>query len=140
MARNYKKENEWLKENYSRIEGRVEKVFGNRFKLYLKSKNISFNEWLEEKIKGDGIMKTVGYLWNNKNLEIIEQNGEMYVLYGWNGEAYYDCWKVLDPQGFDRVDEDTEYILKPVYQGDGALNEDGDYDEYETISYEIYIK
>lgn len=139
MSRNYKKENEWLKENYCRIEGRVEKDFGNRFKLYLKSKNISFNEWLENKIKGDGIMKIVGRLWNNKDLEIIEQDGEMYVLYGWNGDSYCECWKVLDIQGLDRVEEDTEYTLKPVIQGIGEPDEDGCYEEYKTISYEISI-
>lgn len=140
MSRNYKKENEWLKEKYCRMEGRIEKDFGNRFKLYLKNKNISFNEWLENKIKGDGIMKIVGKLWNDNNLDIIEQDGEMYVLYGWNGEVYLNCWKVLDNQGLDRVDEDTEYTLKPILQGVGTPDLDGNYDEYETISYEIYIK
>lgn len=140
MSRNYKKENEWLKENYCRIEGRVEKDFGNRFKLYLKSKNISFNEWLENKIKEDGIMKIVGKLLkNDKDLEIVEQNGEMYVLCGWNGESYCNCWKVLDAQGLNTTEEDKKYTLKPVIQGNGTQNKDGSYDEYKTIFYEIHI-
>ena len=133
MSRNYQKENEWLKQNYCRIEGRIDKNFGNRFKLYLKDKNISFNEWLENKIKGDGIMKTVGTLWNDKDIQIVEQDGEMYALYGWNGEAYYECWKVLDEKGLNRVDEDTEYILKPI----DVETESGD---FETLYYEISSK
>ena len=77
-------------------------------------------------------MKKVGYLWNDKDLEIIEQDGEMYVLYGWNGEAYYNCWKVLDSQGLDRVEEDVEYTLIPVY-------EEIEEDEYIIVRYEIHI-
>lgn len=84
-------------------------------------------------------MKYVGCLWNNKNIEIVEVDGEMYALYGWNGEAYYHCWKVLDSKGLDRVDEDTEYILTPVVQGVGEVDEDGNYDNYETINYNISI-
>lgn len=84
-------------------------------------------------------MKNIGYLWNDKNIEIVEVDGEMYALYGWNGEAYYNCWKVLDAQGLDRVEEDTEYILKPVIQGVGTPDEEGNYDSYETINYIVSI-
>lgn len=77
-------------------------------------------------------MKTVGYLWNDKGLEIVEQNGEMYVLYGWNGEGYFHCWKVLDSQGLDRAEEDLEYTLIPVYE---ELEED----EYIITRYDVHI-
>lgn len=83
-------------------------------------------------------MKRVGYIWNNRDIEIVEINGEMYTLHGWNGEAYYHCWKVADEKGFDRVDED-EYILTPISQGVGDVDEDGNYDSYETINYEITV-
>lgn len=82
-------------------------------------------------------MKKVGNLWNDREIEIVEVDGEMYALYGWNGEAYYHCWKVLDAEGLDRVDEDKEYILRPVSRGIGEPDEDGNYDEYEYVDYEV---
>lgn len=84
-------------------------------------------------------MKFVGYLWNDKNIEIVEVDGEMFALYGWNGEAYCDCWKVLDAQGLDRVEEDTEYILTPIYKGIGIPDEEGCYENYEVVDYSISI-
>lgn len=84
-------------------------------------------------------MKHVGYMWNDRSIEIVEIDGEMYALYGWNGEAYNHCWKVLDIKGLDKADEDIEYILTPVVQGVGDVDEDGNYDSYETINYDISI-
>ena len=31
-------------------------------------------------------MKEVGYWWNDKSIELVEIDGEVYALYGWNGE------------------------------------------------------
>ncbi len=83
-------------------------------------------------------MKKVGNLWNDREIEIVEVDGEMYALYGWNGEAYYHCWKVLDEEGINRADDDTEYILRPISKGIGEPDEDGNYDEYEYVDYEVY--
>ena len=84
-------------------------------------------------------MKEVGYLWNDKEIKIVEVDGEMYALYGWNGEAYCHCWKVLDSDGLNRVEEEREYILEPVVKGVGTPNEDGEYDEYENVDYKVSI-
>lgn len=82
-------------------------------------------------------MKKVGYLWNDKNIEIVEVGGEMYALNGWNGEKYFNCWKVLDSKGLEIAEEGKEYILKPVVQGVGEPDEEGYFDEYETIDYVV---
>ena len=66
-------------------------------------------------------MKRVGNLWNDKNIEIVEVNGEMYALSGWNGEKYYHCWKVLDAQGINSVEEDREYIFKTFWDVSGIM-------------------
>lgn len=46
--RNYKKENEWLKENYKRFEVRIEKEKANEF---LSKINKPFATWVKEKIE-----------------------------------------------------------------------------------------
>ena len=68
------------------------------------------------------------YWWLDKNIEIVEINGELYALYGWNGEKYNHCWKCADR--YNAIDEDIEYVIKPVYQE----SPDGNFD---IIGYEI---
>lgn len=67
------------------------------------------------------------------NAEIIEQNGEVYCLSDWNGEFFGEVWQ---------YDSDLEPIslnikAKPILKGIGELNEDGEYDQYETIRYDF---
>ncbi len=49
--RNYKKETKWQKEKYEKFESRINKELGLKFKEYLKSKNMTFADWLRKKIK-----------------------------------------------------------------------------------------
>lgn len=49
--RNYKKESEWSRNKYEELRARIEKDIGLKFKEYLKSKNMTFADWLREKIK-----------------------------------------------------------------------------------------
>ena len=51
MARNYKKEAEWQKEKYKRIELRVEKELGEQFIELIEKQGISRNQWGSEQIK-----------------------------------------------------------------------------------------
>lgn len=62
-------------------------------------------------------MIVVGSLWNNRDIKIVEVDGELFAVNGWNGESYRDCWKVLDVEGLEQAD-DKEYILTPVYIDD----------------------
>lgn len=74
-------------------------------------------------------MKVVGKYWNDKNLDIVEVNGEYYVINDdWNGEHYFGCWKVLDVNGIEKAD-DNSYILTPKYMKKE--------DDFEIVDYEV---
>lgn len=60
--------------------------------------------------------KIVGRLWNNADIEIAQIDGEMYALYGWNGEEWLDCWKVGSTDGLEDSDDKHSYTVKPVYE------------------------
>ena len=73
-------------------------------------------------------MKTAGYWWNDKSIELVEIDGEVYALYGWNGEEYGNCWKCTGEFLMDASEE--EYTLKPIYEevAEG---------EWEIVNYEV---
>lgn len=48
MSRNYKKENEWAKNKYTRILGDIDKELGEELKEKLKEENISIASWITE--------------------------------------------------------------------------------------------
>lgn len=73
-------------------------------------------------------MKTVGRWWNDKSIELVEIDGEVYALYGWNGEVYGNCWKCTGEFLTDASKE--EYTLKPVYKEVAE-------DEREIVNYEV---
>ena len=80
-------------------------------------------------------MMNIKRLWNNKEIEVVEINGRWFALYGWNGEAYLDCWET-DEHTFSKEDGKV-YEIKPVYEGIGEPDEDGDYLQYDIVRYEI---
>jgi hypothetical protein len=69
--------------------------------------------------------------WNDKNINIVEIEGELYALHGWNGEAYIYSWKCADR--FTAIG-DEEYEIKPVYDEIGGEDED---EAPEIIGYRI---
>lgn len=69
--------------------------------------------------------------WWTGDIEVVEVEGRMIALNGWNGEIYLDCWEV------EEIKNDTAYGVKvdglqvrPVY----TENEDG---EFELDGYEL---
>lgn len=74
--------------------------------------------------------KWVGTLWNNSDIEIWEIDGRMFALYGWNGEDYCDSWEVSDKDGFDAIDPDTTYRIRPI-------TEEIDEDEWEIVGMDL---
>ena len=72
--------------------------------------------------------KTVGRWWANKEIELVEIDGEVYALNGWNGDAFIDCWKCTE--GCMGASNER-YTLRPVYMETG----EGEYDiiEYRLI-------
>lgn len=49
--RNLEKEKKWAKEKYGRLDTKLNKELVEKFKIYLKNKNIPYRKWLETKIK-----------------------------------------------------------------------------------------
>ena len=49
--RNLKKEMNWAKEKYGRLDTKLDKEIVEKFKKYLKEQNIPYRKWLENKIK-----------------------------------------------------------------------------------------
>ena len=66
----------------------------------------------------------------NKDIEIVEIEGKLYALSGWNGESYGHCWECIDK--YNAAPGNDEYDIKPIYEPDE--NEDGCFD---IIGYEI---
>lgn len=72
--------------------------------------------------------------WNDSNLEMVKLNNKWYLLDGWNGERYTECWKYSDRYGKNRADNEL-YDLTPVQVGEGEPDENGDYMGYRTVGY-----
>ena len=64
-------------------------------------------------------MKAIGTWWNDSSIELVEIDGKIYALDGWNGEQYSHCWQCSDR--FTNIG-DEEYEIKPIYD-----------EEYENI-------
>ena len=67
--------------------------------------------------------------WSDNSIELVEIDGELYALYGWNGEKYINCWKCIDR--FSAVDEATEYEIVPIYKK--GSNEDVEVAGYKIV-------
>lgn len=71
--------------------------------------------------------KTVGNWWADKEIELVEIDGKVYALNGWNGEKYIDCWEAI---GEDHAEASEEkYEITPISE-----EVDGD---FETVGYEV---
>lgn len=93
-------------------------TFGNALKLY------EFYKGMNE-MKN---FKTVGRWWNSNDIEMIDLEGKVYALHGWNGEAYKKSWECLGEYHMDASEE--TYTITPV-------TEEVAEDEFETIGYEV---
>ena len=64
-------------------------------------------------------MKHVGF-WTGDPIKMMEIDGDIYALSGWNGEKFLDCWKCLDEWTVD-PNESGRFVATPVYR----FQEDG---------------
>lgn len=55
----------------------------------------------------------IGTWWNDSSIQIVEIDGDLYALNGWNGEKYTDCFRVIDR--FTAADDDRKYEIRPIY-------------------------
>lgn len=66
-------------------------------------------------------MKMIGTWWNDRNIDLVEVEGRIYALSGWNGECYLKCWECTGEYNMDASKE--EYILSPIYgESDNIIN------------------
>jgi hypothetical protein len=72
-------------------------------------------------------MKHIGTWCNDSSIELVEVNGEVYALRGWNGEKYLHCFTLYGLKA-----NKDEYELTPIYAK--AENENGGHD---VIDYEV---
>lgn len=61
--------------------------------------------------------------WSDTDIEVVEIDGALYALDGWNGEKYLHCWKCIDR--FTADPDGLEYEIAPVYDWDKWSEEDG---------------
>ena len=62
-----------------------------------------------------------GTWWNDASISMYEIDGEVYALYGWNGETYLHCWKCIGEDHMTASEE--EYEISPVYDEDDNIVE-----------------
>lgn len=73
-------------------------------------------------------MKHIGYWWNDDNIELVDIEGTVFALNGWNGEKFLKCWIATGEYLTESSEE--EYILTPIYE---EISED----EFEIVNYEV---
>ena len=72
--------------------------------------------------------KNVGRWWNDKEIELVEIDGKVYALNGWNGESYLKSWECTGEGLMDASEE--EYSITPQY-------EEVENDEFEIVGYTV---
>lgn len=82
-------------------------------------------------VKGSQNFKYAGRWWQNPNIDMVEIDGAVYALNGWNGEQYTDCWKCSGAGNREASDE--RYIITPIY-------EEIDKNDIKIVGYEIQKK
>ena len=63
----------------------------------------------------------------NTDIEIIDINGTLYALNGWNGEKWLHCWKCIDRFTADPSSE--EYEIAPIYDMSAWSEEDEEFQD-----------
>lgn len=72
-------------------------------------------------------IRHIGFFWRDQSIELVEINGTVYALNGWNGEEYTDGW-VCYPPYFTEASEDS-YTLRPVYRFEDEVIDLGSIEE-----------
>lgn len=58
--------------------------------------------------------KNVGQWWNDNEIELVEIDGKVYALNGWNGEKYLDSWEVDKDDHTEVINEGI--AIEPLYK------------------------
>lgn len=73
----------------------------------------------------DQNFKQAGKWWNSRDVDLIEKDGTIYALHGWNGESYTESWQVVG-----RTESVGKFDIRPVYEQVGD-------DQFEIVDYEV---
>lgn len=95
--------------------------------------SLLIRKWIEEYVKNNEEetkmtnFKNVGNWWADKGIELVEIEGTVYGLNGWNGEKYTESFKVTDADHTEASEE--EYSIVPQYEEIDS--------EYQIVGYEV---
>ncbi|MBP1971563.1 hypothetical protein J2Z83_003714 [Virgibacillus natechei] len=70
--------------------------------------------------------KNVGTWWNDKDIDLVEIDGTVYALHGWNGEKFNNCW--ICTGEYNMVASEEEFEIEPIYSDD---------EDMDIIGYEV---
>lgn len=61
-------------------------------------------------------IRPIDYWWNTiaGTIDIVEIDGKLYALSGWNGEQYLDCWECVDR--YTAHPDGRIYCICPTYR------------------------
>lgn len=79
------------------------------------------------------IVRNAGNWWSDSNIGLLEIDGTIYALSGWNGEKWLHCWRCIDK--FTAAPDDREYEITPVYEF--ADSGDDDDEQYNLVDYRV---
>lgn len=71
--------------------------------------------------------------------EVVEIDEKFYALERWNGECWWQCWRVIpDEKGYCENAEDvTKYDIHPIYAFETAEFEEDDDSQFEIVGYKL---
>ena len=70
--------------------------------------------------------------WNDSTIEVVEIDGALYALNGWNGEKWTECWKCIDRFTVDP--DDRKYEIAPVYIMDAWNDDAGEFQDENGVA------
>lgn len=123
----------WHKEHLDKLSICVPKGWRDRYNDLAKKRGISLSsivsnylklEYIKEKLK----MKVIGKWWNSTSIDMVEVDGTVYALDGWNGEEYCNCWICSGEHFMDASKE--SYTLRPVW---AKINED----DFDVVDFDV---
>lgn len=79
-------------------------------------------------------MKIIGKWWANKNIDLLEYEGKVYALNGWNGHEYGNCWMCEGEYNLEAGEE--SYTITPEI-GEYLEDEENDCYTWDVIDYVI---
>lgn len=119
IAREREAQKKWHKENIERLTIGLPKGMRARYRLIAQRRGISVAALIKyhlnrEFLKEVSVVKIIGKWWNDASIDLVELDGTVYALNGWNGEVFTECWECFG-DFFNEAGEKS-YTLQPIYR------------------------